>query len=134
MMPVETGAGAYVVNLGAVGVIGTLFGMPIEALILGAMAGAVAQGLNPSGSRTKGISTVLVSMLLAGAFSPTGVEWLSSVVEISNDLSEQTMLRPLVPVLIGAAWPWAVPRLADGLTRFWDGWVMKWVSKMGGDK
>ena len=134
MMPVETGAGAYVVNLGAVGVIGTLFGMPIEALILGAMAGAVAQGLNPSGSRTKGISTVLVSMLLAGAFSPVAIEWLVKAIEIADSLSEQALLRPLAPVLIGAAWPWAVPRLADGLTRFWDGWIMKWVSKMGGDK
>lgn len=134
MMPVETGAGAYVVNLGAVGVVGTLFGMPIEALILGAMAGAVAQGLNPSGSRTKGISTVLVSMLLAGAFSPVAIEWLVKAIEIADNLSEQALLRPLAPVLIGAAWPWAVSRLADGLTRFWDGWIMKWVSKMGGDK
>ena len=133
-MPVETGAGAYVVNLGAVGVVGTLFGMPIEALILGAMAGAVAQGLNPSGSRTKGISTVLVSMLLAGAFSPVAIEWLVKAIEIADSLSEQALLRPLAPVLIGAAWPWAVSRLADGLTRFWDGWIMKWVSKMGGDK
>lgn len=134
MMPVETGACAYVVNLGAVGVVGTLFGMPIEALILGAMAGAVAQGLNPSGSRTKGISTVLVSMLLAGAFSQVAIEWLVKVIEITDNLSEQALLRPLAPVLIGAAWPWVVPRLADGLTRFWDGLVMKWVSKMGGDK
>ena len=133
-MPVETGAGAYVVNLGAVGVVGTLFGMPIKALILVAMAGAVAQGLNPSKSRTKGISTVLVSMLLAGAFSPVAIEWLVKAIEIADNLSEQALLRPLAPVLIGAAWPWAVPRLADGLTRFWDGWIMKWVSKMGGDK
>lgn len=133
-MPVETGAGAYVVNFGAVGIIGTLFGMPIEALILGAMAGAVAQGLNPSGSRTKGISTVLVSMLLAGAFSPVAIEWLVKAIEIADNLSEQALLRPLAPVLIGAAWPWAVPRLADGLTRFWDDWIMKWVSKMGGGK
>ena len=103
MMPVETGAGAYVVNLGAVGVVGTLFGMPIEALILGAMAGAVAQGLNPSGSRTKGISTVLVSMLLAGAFSPVAIEWLVKAIEIADNLSEQALLRPLAPVLIGAA-------------------------------
>ena len=29
-MPVETGVGGYVVNLGAVGVVGTLFGMPID--------------------------------------------------------------------------------------------------------
>ena len=134
MMPVETGAGAYVVNFGAVGVIGSLFGMPIEALILGAMAGAIAQGLNPSATRTKGISTVLVSMLLAGAFSPVAIEWLVKAIEIADNLNEQALLRPLAPVLIGAAWPWAVPRLADGLTRLWDGWIMKWVSKMGGDK
>ena len=44
MMPVETGAGAYVFNLGAVGVVGTLFGMPIEALILGAVAGVNVRG------------------------------------------------------------------------------------------
>ena len=134
MMPVETGAGAYVVNLGAVSVVGTLFGMPIEALILGAMAGAVAQGLNPSKTRVKGISTVLVSMLLAGAFSPAAIEWLVKNIDIADGLTEQILLRPFVSVLIGAAWPWAVPRLADGLTRFWDGWIMKWVSKMGGDK
>ena len=133
-MPVETGVGGYVVNLGAVSVVGTLFGMPIEALILGAMAGAVAQGLRPSATRTKGISTVLVSMLLAGAFSPVAIEWLVKAIEIADSLSEQALLRPLAPVLIGAAWPWAVPRLADGLTRFLDGWIMKWVSKMGGDK
>ena len=133
-MPVETGVGAYVVNFGAVGIIGTLFGMPIEALILGAMAGAVAQGLNPSKSRTKGISTVLVSMLLAGAFSPVAVEWLVKSIEFSDNLNEPSLIRPFVPVLIGAAWPWAVSHLADGLTRFWDGWIMKWVSKMGGDK
>ena len=133
-MPVETGVGAYVVNFGAVGIIGTLFGMPIEALILGAMAGAVAQGLNPSKSRTKGISTVLVSMLLAGAFSPVAVEWLVKSIEFSDNLNEPSLIRPFVPVLIGAAWPWAVSHLADGLTRFWDSWIKKWVSKMGGDK
>ena len=99
-MPVETGAGSYVVNLGAVGVVGTLFGMPIEALILGAMAGAVAQGLNPSGSRTKGISTVLVSMLLAGAFSQAGIEWLSKLIEISNDLSENFQINKSREILL----------------------------------
>ena len=134
MMPVETGAGAYVVNLGAVGVVGTLFGMPIEALILGAMAGAVAQGLNPSGSRTKGISTVLVSMLLAGAFSQVAIEWLVKVIEIADNLSEQALLRPLAPVLIGAAWPWVLPLIADGAKRFWDGFVVAWIEKLGGGK
>ena len=133
-MPVETGTGAYVVNLGAVGVVGTLLVMPIEALILGAMAGAVAQGLNGAGTRTKGISMILVSMLLAGGGSEFMTEWLVNFFEISDNVTEQLLLRPLVPILIGAVWPWAVPRLADGLTRFWDGWIMKWVSKMGGDK
>lgn len=133
-MPVETGAGAYVVNFGAVGIIGTLFGMPIEALILGAMAGAIAQGLNPSGTRTKGISTVLVSMLLAGAFSPVVIEWLVKNIDIADGLNEQTLLRPLVPVLIGAAWPWALPLLADGIKKLWDGFVVAWIEKIGGGK
>ena len=133
-MPVETGAGADVVNFGAVGIIGTLFGMPIEALILGAMAGAVAQGLNPSGTRTKGFSTVLVSMLLAGAFSPTAIGWLVKNIDISDGLAEEVLLRPFVPVLIGAAWPWVVPLLADGVKRFWDGFVVAWIEKIGGGK
>ena len=133
-MPVETGAGAYVVNFGAVGIIGTLFGMPIEALILGAMAGAVAQGLNPSGTRTKGFSTVLVSMLLAGAFSPVAIEWLLKNIDIADGLAEEVLLRPFVPVLIGAAWPWVVPLLADGVKRFWDGFVVAWIEKIGGGK
>lgn len=133
-MPVETGVGGYVVNFGAVGVIGTLFGMPIEALILGAMAGAVAQGLNPSSTRTKGISTVLVSMLLAGAFSPVAVEWLVKSIEFSDNLNEPSLIRPFVPVLIGAAWPWAVPLLADGVKHIWDNWIMVFINKFGGDK
>lgn len=133
-MPVETGAGAYVFNLGAVGVVGTLFGMPIEALILGAMAGAVAQGLNPSRTRTKGISTVLVSMLLAGAFSPVAIEWLAKNIDIADGLAEEVLLRPFVPVLIGAAWPWALPLLSDGAKKLWDEFVLAWIRRFGGGK
>ena len=130
MMPVETGVGAYVMNFGAVGIVGTLFGMPIEALILGAMAGAVAQGLNPSGTRTKGISTVLVSMLLAGAFSPVTIEWLAKNIDIADGLNEQILLRPFVPVLIGAAWPWALPLLSDGVKKLWDGFVVVLIDRL----
>ena len=133
-MPVETGVGGYVVNLGAVGVVGTLLGMPIEALILGAMAGAVAQGLNGAGTRTKGISMILVSMLLAGGGSEFMTEWLVNFFEISDNVTEQLLLRPLVPILIGAVWPWAVPLLASGAKHVWEERIMGLIGKLGGDK
>ena len=49
-MPINTSTGApLVINIGAVGIAGTVAGMPLEAMILGAIAGAVAHGLNRAG-------------------------------------------------------------------------------------
>ena len=46
-MPLETSAAAgYLVNIGVVGIAGTLFGLPLDALILGGLTGAVVQGFS----------------------------------------------------------------------------------------
>ena len=69
-MPIETGAsGVYLWSVGGIGFVGTLFGMPLDALILGGLAGAVVQGLHPAASRKAGFFSILMSMLLAGALS-----------------------------------------------------------------
>ena len=130
-MPVNTTtSAAYALNIGAVGIVGTCVGMPMEALLLGAAAGAVAHGLNRSGTRANGIATVITSTLLAGAFSPALVAWLALQFDLGEPEAELLLLKPLVPVLVGAAWPWALPLLADGVKKLWQGWI----SRFGGGR
>ena len=125
-MPVNTTtSAAYALNIGAVGIVGTFLGMPLEALILGAAAGAVAHGLNRSGTRANGIATVITSTLLAGAFSPAMVAWLALNFHLGEPEAELLLLKPLVPVLVGAAWPWALPLLEDGAKKLWQGWIKR---------
>ena len=129
-MPVNTTTSAYALNIGTVGIVGTFLGMPLEALILGAAAGAVAHGLNRSGTRANGIATVITSTLLAGAFSPALVAWLALNFHLGEPEAELLLLKPLVPVLVGAAWPWALPLLADGAKKLWQGLI----TRFGGGK
>lgn len=42
--------------------------------------------------------------------------------------AEIMLLKPLVPVLIGAAWPWILPMLNEGIKNLWAGWI----NKLGG--
>lgn len=116
MIDATTAAG-YTLNLGAVGIVGTFLGMPLEALILGTMAGAITHGLRGTSTRTHGISTVLTSALLAGAFSPLVIGWLIHELNFAEEGARIAFLQPLVPVLIGAAWPWFMPIISDGLKR-----------------
>lgn len=110
-----TTAATYALNIGAVGLVGTFLGMPIEALVLGAISGAIANGLRAPESRVRGVSTIMASTLLSGAFSPAFIGLLAREFSI-----EAHALQPLVPVVIGAAWPWAVPLLADGAKRIFE--------------
>ena len=76
-MPLETSAaaGGYLVNIGVVGIAGTLFGLPLDALILGGLTGAVVQGLRPASTRRAGFFSIMLSMLLAGAIAPLLMGW-----------------------------------------------------------
>ncbi len=132
-MPVNTAnSTAYALNVGAVGVVGTFLGMPLDALILGAMAGAVAYGLNRAVTRPNGIATIITSTLLAGAFSPAIIGFAIHQINLGESSAEIAMLKPLVPVLIGAGWIWAMPHIADGLKRIWGAIVDKCVQWFGG--
>ena len=119
-MPANTTATAtYALNVGACGVVGTFLGLPLDALILGAIAGAVVHGLGYAVSRSNGIVTIITSTLLAGAFSPAVVGWLVHNIDFGSADAEMGMLKPLVPVLIGAAWPWMLPLISDGVKQIW---------------
>ena len=130
-MPVNTTTGAaYALNVGAVGIVGSFLGLPLEAMILGTIAGAVVHGLNRAVTRPNGIATIITSALLAGAFSPALVAWLALQFDLGEPEAELLLLKPLVPVLVGAAWPWALPLLADGVKKLWQGWI----SRFGGGR
>lgn len=127
-MPLNTANhAANALNIGTVGIVGTFLGMPLEALILGAIAGSVAHGLSGATTRSRGIAAIMASTLLAGALSPAAVGWLSLKLGMPPEV-----LKAAVPVAIGAAWPWAMPHLADGLKRIWEALVHKCVKWFGG--
>ena len=122
MTPLETSnVPGHMLNMGMIGLSGTLAGMPLEALVLGAVAGALHHGLKEPGSRKNGMLVIITSMLLAGSLSPMIMAYLA----LSLGL-EQEVFKAAVPMLIGLGWSWAAPLLNDGLRRLWAGWIDKW--------
>lgn len=122
MTPLETSdASGHVLNMGIIGLSGTLAGMPLEALVLGAVAGALHHGLKEPGSRKNGILVIITSMLLAGSLSPMITAYLTLNLGL-----EQEVFKAAVPISIGLGWSWATPLLNDGLRRLWAGWIDKW--------
>lgn len=122
MTPLETSdASGHVLNMGIIGLSGTLAGMPLEALVLGAVAGALHHGLKEPGSRKNGMLVIITSMLLAGSLSPMITAYLTLNLGL-----EQEVFKAAVPISIGLGWSWATPLLNDGLRRLWAGWIDKW--------
>lgn len=122
MTPLETSdASGHVLNMGIIGLSGTLAGMPLEALVLGAVAGALHHGLKEPGSRKNGILVIITSMLLASSLSPMITAYLTLNLGLG-----QEVFKAAVPMLIGLGWSWATPLLNDGLRRLWAGWIDKW--------
>ena len=122
MTPLETSnVPGHMLNMGMIGISGTIAGMPLEALVLGAVAGALHHGLKEPGSRKNGMLVIITSMLLAGSLSPMIMAYLA----LSLGL-EQEVFKAAVPMLIGLGWSWATQLLNDGLRRLWAGWIDKW--------
>ncbi|RRD91460.1 hypothetical protein [Conchiformibius steedae] len=120
-MPLNTGNTVSAVHIGAVGVAGTFFGMPLQALILGAFAGAVINGRNKASGRRQVLSSVLASMVLAGAFTPVVVLALLHFLPFGK--AAQQPLDVAVPVLIGGCWSWAAPLIGDAVKRLLASWL-----------
>lgn len=137
-MPVSTTTvSTYTLNVGMVGVVGSFVGMPLDALILGAFAGGIIHGLSKAGTRGQGLVTVVTSTLLAGAFSPAVVGWLVHNFDFGGAEAGTAMLKPLVPVLIGATWPWIAPMVHQGAKQVFDAVVnrvIKLIEFIGGSK
>lgn len=141
-MPVNTSNAAFTaktaVDVGMVGIGGYFMGMPIESMILGAMAGALANGLSKPEKRRSVALAILASMMLAGAFAPILSLWLADFLHISDTAREYETLRVAAPVIVGGGWSWIAPLLANSLRQKWDGFLHKLaeiiVSKNSGDK
>ncbi|WP_032137120.1 hypothetical protein [Kingella negevensis] len=128
---VETTTTAYVLNVGTVGVVGTFLGMPLDALFLGAFSGFLVLGFNKVSSRMNGLVTVCMGTLLAGSLSPVIIRYLAYHFDLADSFEEEIrVLRPLVPVMIGSGWQWALPRISEAFSRLIDVWlerVMVWA-------
>lgn len=113
-MPVQTTTSTiYALNVSLIsGITGHILGMPAEALILGALGGAITLARSDPTTRSKGISTIIASMLFAGAASPIVVAWLVKQIDLASTEEELFYLKALVPLTIGATWQWALPFLA----------------------
>lgn len=97
-------------DIGAVGITGTLFGMPIEAMILGALSGALVNGMNKPEDRRNVVLSILVSMVIAGGFSPLLVNLRIVHVPFFNE-RHLDALNLAVPLMLGGGWSYGVPIL-----------------------
>ena len=95
----------------------SIFGMPVDALLLGAIAAGIAHGLREQTTRRVGWSRIGIGTLLAGAGAPVA----TAVACMSMDFgaAEQAVkpvTQALAAIVIGAAWPHLSGVLLTGLS------------------
>ena len=95
----------------------SLLGMPVDALLLGAIAAGIAHGLREQTTRRVGWSRIGIGTLLAGSGAPV----VAAVALLVVDFGEAaTTVRPvaqaLSAIVIGAAWPSLTGVLLTGLS------------------
>lgn len=93
-----------------IGVTGYVLGMPAEALVFGFMGGVVYVMFGGVMNREKSLSTVFVSMILAGVATPLMLSWLAGEIDWQVE-NKSEMLKTIVPFGIGLAWRWVLPRV-----------------------
>lgn len=135
IMATEPISAGYAVNLGAVGIVGTFLGMPLEALFLGAFGGFLVLGFNPASSRSHGVLSVCVSMVLAGALTPPVAHFAAMHADFGADLPEEVRaLSPFVSLTVGAGWQWALPHITRGVAALFQAAIARAISFIDGDK
>ena len=94
-----------------------LLGMPVDALLLGAIAAGIAHGLRGQTTRRVGWSRIGIGTLLAGAGAPVVTAVACLFIDFGQ--SEQTIkpvTQALSAIVIGAAWPNLSGVLLTGLS------------------
>ena len=95
----------------------SLLGMPVDALLLGAIAAGIAHGLRGQTTRRVGWSRIGIGTLLAGAGAPVVTAVACLFIDFGQ--SEQTIkpvTQALSAIVIGAAWPNLSGVLLTGLS------------------
>lgn len=135
-MPVNTGntviTAKGMLDIGAIGIAGSVLGMPVEIMVVGAVFGGLANGLNPPEKRRTVLLSVAASMFLAGTFAPLLAHWLSLRVDLGDSATEMRLLNGASAAVIGGGWSWFAPLLGDGIKQAWEAAVAWVVGRFGG--
>ena len=95
----------------------SLLGMPVDALLLGAIAAGIAHGLRGPTTRRVGWSRIGIGTLLAGAGAPVAVAAMVLFVDFGNSANHiRPVAQALAAIVIGSAWPNLSTTLLTGLS------------------
>lgn len=97
-----------------------LFGMPADALLLGAVSAGIAHGLHTVTTRKAGWARIGIGTLLAGAGAPIVAAGFLLMVDFGESAQAESTIKPvaqaLSAIVIGAAWPNLTGVLLTGLS------------------
>ena len=95
----------------------SLFGMPVDALLLGAIAAGVVHGLREQTTRRVGWSRIGIGTLLAGSGAPVAAAIACMFIDFGQAESTiKPVAQALSAIVIGAAWPNLSGVLLTGLS------------------
>ena len=94
-----------------------LLGMPVDALLLGAISAGIAHGLNETTSRKAGWMRIGIGTLLAGSGAPVVTAVACLFVDFgAAESTIKPVAQALSAIVIGAAWPNLTGVLLTGLS------------------
>ena len=94
-----------------------LLGMPVDALLLGAIAAGIAHGLRGQTTRRVGWSRIGIGTLLAGAGAPVAAAVACMALDFgAAEQAVKPVTQALAAIVIGAAWPHLSGVLLTGLS------------------
>ena len=95
----------------------SIFGMPVDALLLGAIAAGIAHGLREQTTRRAGWSRIGIGTLLAGSGAPVVTAVACLFVDFgAAESTIKPVAQALSAIVIGAAWPNLTGVLLTGLS------------------
>ena len=95
----------------------SLLGMPVDALLLGAIAAGIAHGLRGQTTRRVGWSRIGIGTLLAGSGAPVAAAIACMFIDFGQAESTiKPVAQALSAIVIGAAWPNLTGVLLTGLS------------------
>ena len=94
-----------------------LLGMPVDALLLGAISAGIAHGLNETTSRKAGWMRIGIGTLLAGSGAPVVTAVACLFVDFgAAESTIKPVAQALSAIVISAAWPNLTGVLLTGLS------------------